>query len=106
MTMNETLTLIVAGAAGAALGALFFGGLWWTVRRGVLSPQPALWFFGSMVVRMSVVLAGFLFFGRGHWERLVACLLGFIIARLIVMRLTRTPVENHNSRAKEARHAP
>ncbi len=59
-----------------------------------------------MLLRMSIVLAGFYFVGRGHWERLVACLLGFIIARFIVMRLTRTPVENHNSRAKEASHAP
>ena len=104
--MNDTLTLIVAGAAGAALGAIFFGGLWWTVRRGVSSPRPALWFFGSLLLRMSIVLAGFYFVGRGHWERLVACLLGFILARFIVMRLTRTPVERQNTRAKEASHAP
>ena len=100
--MNETLTLILVGAAGAALGAIFFGGLWWTVRKGVSSPRPALWFFGSMVVRMTIVLAGFYLVGRGHWERLVACLLGFIIARFIVMRLTRTPIERQHSPAKEA----
>ena len=29
--MNETWILIWAGLAGAALGALFFGGLWWTI---------------------------------------------------------------------------
>ena len=104
--MNETLLLILAGLAGAALGAIFFGGLWWTVRKGVSSPRPALWFFGSLLARMSIVLAGFYFVGSGHWERLVAALLGFIVARLIVVRLTRTPVENHNSRAKEASHAP
>ena len=104
--MNETLTLIVAGAAGVALGAVFFGGLWWTVRRGVLSPRPALWFFGSMVMRLSIILVGFYFVGRGHWERLVACLLGFILARVIAKWLTCTPVENHNTREKEASHAP
>ena len=43
---------------------------------------------------MSIVLAGFYFVGRGHWERLLVCLLGFVIARFIVMRLTRTPVEH------------
>jgi F1F0 ATPase subunit 2 len=104
--MNETLTLVLAWAAGGLLGALFFGGLWWTVRRGVSSPRPALWFFGSLLLRMSLVLAGFYFVGRGHWERLAACLLGFILARFIVMRLTRTPVENDDSRPKEASHAP
>ena len=104
--MNETLTLMLAWVAGGVLGAIFFGGLWWTVRRGVSSPRPALWFFGSLLLRTSIVLGGFYFVGRGHWERLVACLLGFIIARFIVVRLTRTPVENHNSLAKKASHAP
>jgi F1F0 ATPase subunit 2 len=96
----------LACVTGAALGALFFGGLWWTVRRGVSSPRAALWFFGGLLLRMSLVLAGFYFVGRGHWERLVACLLGIIIARFIVMRLTRPPVEQPNSRPKEASHAP
>ena len=44
--MSEPLVLILL--AGALLGSVFFGGLWWTVRRGVLSTQPALWFFGSL----------------------------------------------------------
>jgi F1F0 ATPase subunit 2 len=106
MTMNETLTLVLAWVAGGLLGAIFFGGLWWTVRKGVSSPRPAPWFFGSLLLRMSIVLAGFYFVSGGHWQRLVACLLGFVIARLIVLRLTRTPIECHNSRAKEASHAP
>ena len=46
--MNELLSLAVALAAGLLLGALFFGGLWWTVIRGSSSAHPALWFFGSM----------------------------------------------------------
>ncbi len=70
MTMNETLMLVVAGVTGLVLGAIFFGGLWWTVRKGVSSPRPALWFLGSTLLRMSIVLAGFYFVGRGHWERL------------------------------------
>ena len=104
--MNETFTLVLACIAGLLLGAIFFGGLWWTVRKGVSSSRPALWFLGSVLVRMSIVLPGFYFVGREHWERLVACLFGFIIARFIVMRLTRAPVEHHDSRTKEASHAP
>ena len=104
--MNDTLMLVVASVMGIVLGAIFFGGLWWTVRKGVSSPRPALWFLGSVLVRMSIVLPGFYFVGRGHWERLVACLLGFVVARFIVTRLTRTPVEHHDSRTKEANHAP
>ena len=32
--MNEALTLVLAWLAGGVLGAIFFGGLWWTVRKG------------------------------------------------------------------------
>jgi len=39
-----TELLILALAAGLVLGAIFFGGLWWTVRKGVSSKYPALWF--------------------------------------------------------------
>ena len=104
--MNETLTLVLAGVAGGILGSIFFGVLWWTVRKGVFSKSPALWFLGSMLLRMGIVLAGFYFVGRGDWQRLATCLLGFIIARFIVMRLTRTPIEHPHSPAKEVSHAP
>ena len=57
--MNETLILVLAWAAGGLLGAFFFGGLWWTVRKGASSQRPALWFFGSMLLRSGVVLIGF-----------------------------------------------
>ena len=61
--MNEFLALAPALAAGVLLGAFFFGGLWWTVRKGVSSERPALWFFGSLLLRMSITLAGFYFVG-------------------------------------------
>ena len=104
--MNSIFILVLALVEGLMLGAIFFGGLWWTVRKGVFSKSPALWFLGSMLLRMGIVLAGFYFVGRGDWQRLVTCLLGFIIARFIVMRLTRTPIEPPHSTAKEASHAP
>jgi F1F0 ATPase subunit 2 len=104
--MNETLSLALAGAARLLLGAIFFGGLWWTVRQGVSSRHPAIWFLGSMAVRMSITLAGFYYVGRGHWQRLLLCLLGFIVARLIVMRLTRSPRKTQNCLTQEASHAP
>jgi F1F0 ATPase subunit 2 len=106
MTMNEALTLVLAWVAGGVLGAMFIGGLWWTVQKGVSSKHPALWFSTSLLLRMSIALAGFYFVSGGHWERLLACLLGLVIARFIVTRLAGPPVEHHNSAAKEAAHAP
>ena len=103
--MNDTLMLILAWVVGVWLGAIFFGGLWWTVRKGVSSKNPALWFFGSMLLRMSVTLTGFYLVGRGHWERLLLCLLGFVMARLAVMWLTRPSGRNTTRAEQEAGHA-
>ena len=103
--MIETLSLVLALVTGVLLGAMFFGGLWWTVQKRVSSKWPALWFFGSLLLRTSIALAGFYFIARGHWERLLVCLLGFVIARLIVTRLTRA-AEKPTYLAQEASHAP
>ncbi len=104
--MNEFLMLVFALAVGVVLGAISFGGLWWTVRRGLSSRQPALWFLGSLLLRMALVLVGFYFAGRGDWKRLVACLLGFVFARIIVIRLTRASAGPNASILKEFDHAP
>ena len=104
--MNEGLMLALVLLAGLLLGAIFFGGLWWTVRKGVTSKRPALLFLGSMLLRTGVVIAGFYVVSDGHWQRLLACLLGFAIARFIVTRLAGAPLEHYDAPAKEPGHAP
>ena len=104
--MNEALTWVLALAAGAGLGMVFFAGLWWTVRKGLASRQPALWLFCSLLLRMSIVLVGFYFVGLGHWQRLVVCLLGFVLARFVVQYLSGPPVEPQHSPTQEVHHAP
>jgi F1F0 ATPase subunit 2 len=106
MIMNEALTLVLAWLAGGVLGTFFFGGLWWTIRKGVASQQPALWFFGSLLLRMSVALAGFYVVAGPHWERLLLCLVGFVMARVVVTWLTRPLPQDHARPAPEANHAP
>lgn len=82
--MSNLPELGLALLAGGALGTFFFGGLWWTLRRGLASPQPALWLGPSLLVRIGVTVAGFYVVGQGDWHRLLACLTGFVIARFIV----------------------
>jgi F1F0 ATPase subunit 2 len=106
MAMNDVLVLALALSAGVALGAIFFGGLWWTVRKGISSEQPAFWFLGSMLLRMAIALVGFYFVSGGHWERLLICLVGFVLARLMVTRLSRSPPDNRNLAVREAGYAP
>jgi F1F0 ATPase subunit 2 len=88
--MNESLYLASALAVGILLGVLFFGGLWWTVRKGISSRRPALWFFGSLLARMSMALSGFYLVGRENWGRWLLCLIGFILARMFVQYGSRT----------------
>lgn len=95
MTYPEFLTLLpalsVAMIAGFVLGAFFFGGLWWTVRKCLTSSQPAFWLLGSLILRLSVVLGGFYYLVShtfdGKWQPLLSCFIGFILARILVTRL-------------------
>jgi F1F0 ATPase subunit 2 len=98
--MNDPLQVMMVVLAGMLLGALFYGGLWWTVQKGLSATQPALWFGASMLLRTAIVLAGFYFFAGHDWKRLLLCLGGFICARLIVIRLTAQRMR------EEASHAP
>lgn len=93
--MNDVLAVALTCLAGGSLGVIFFAGLRWTVRRGLVSRQPALWFLGSFVVRAGIVATGFYFVGGNRWERLLACLAGFVLARWVLTAQNR-----------EASHAP
>ena len=103
--MNELVSLALALLTGVVLGAIFFGGLWWSVRKCVSAKQPALWLFGGGLLRMTIALTGFYLIADGHWQRLLVCLLGFVIARMIVTRLTRV-ADKPIHWAQEASHAP
>lgn len=102
--MIETFVLLSAWVAGVLLGAVFFGGLWWTVRKGLSSKHPAVWFLGSLLLRTSITVTGLYFVSGGHWERLLVCLLGFIMARLIVSWLTRPTADARTHSPEEASH--
>ena len=100
--MPSVWVLLGALLAGVVLGAGFFGGLWWTVRHGTTSQHPVRWFMGSLVLRVGVVIAGFWWIGAGEMWRLVACCVGFWLARLGVFRFTRLRVQGADLGRAEA----
>lgn len=82
--MHDAGALLQSAVAGIALGGVFFVGLRWTVQTIVTASNPVPWFLTSLLLRMGIVLAGFYFVGGGRWDRLVACFVGFVAARVIV----------------------
>ncbi len=87
--MNDIFYMAITLIAGLLIGAVYFGGLWLTVRKAVAATIPALWFAASFLLRMAIALAGFYLAGQGNWQRFLVCLAGFVVARLLVARMTK-----------------
>jgi F1F0 ATPase subunit 2 len=79
--------LVLSFAAGLLLGALFYGGLWWTVKRIPSARLPAPLIIGSFAVRTALVLAGLYLLLRDGtaWLRLVGALAGIVAVRLYMV---------------------
>jgi F1F0 ATPase subunit 2 len=106
MTAAAMAMLMGAFSAGLALGSVFFGGLWLTIRYTLASQGAGLWLAGSFLLRTAVVLSGFHMVMSGTWQRLAACLSGFLVARLIAMRTLRPPHTARGPASSGTFHAP
>ncbi len=86
MEIPELIPILFYFLVGGLLGLLFFGGLWLTITKGMLSKNPAIWFFVSMLFRIGLVVMGFYFVTRGQLARLLPCLAGFIAIRMVMTK--------------------
>ena len=90
------IQILISLAAGTLLGAVYFGGLWWTVARLPRSRYPWLLVPLSALLRTIFVLAGMWLVGIQFAEtnqlmRLAVCLFGFLISRFFITRLINGP---------------
>jgi F1F0 ATPase subunit 2 len=81
--------LVLSCVAGAAVGMLFFGGLWWTVQRLATAEHPGLLSLASFLVRSALALLLFYPLIAGAWQRGLAALLGFMTVRFLMARRLR-----------------
>lgn len=88
--MSEALLLVLAGVAGMGLGLIFFGGLRLTIQYLPTTQWPVTLTLGSLVGRMAATLVGFYLVMAGRWERLLACLAGFVLMRIVVIAWSRS----------------
>ncbi len=85
--MNEwVITLTPVFLLGIVLGLVYFFGLWTTVQRLPYVHHPALWAVLSFVLRNLVVFAGLFLVVEGQWQRVAACLAGFLLIRLVFVK--------------------
>ncbi|MDF1522743.1 MAG: ATP synthase subunit I [Trueperaceae bacterium] len=86
----DAATLVGAFALGLALGAGYFGGLWWTLARMDRWRRPAVALAVSFALRAGLALAVFAALARLGLAPLGAAFLGFVAVRLVASwRLAR-----------------
>jgi F1F0 ATPase subunit 2 len=85
----QVLPLAAAFIAGLALGLVYFGGLWLTVRQLAAGRWPVPAAFASLALRTAAAIAGFWYVMDGSWQRLLACLAGFMLVRLVMVSRMR-----------------
>lgn len=92
-TLLTAVLVVAAFVTGAALGWLFYAGLYRTVLELGRARHPALLIGGSLLLRMLALLAGFwLLLQAGQrwtgdgWTTLVPGLLGIIAVRALLLR--------------------
>lgn len=91
--MNNVWNLALLGASSFVIGLVFFGGLWWTVKRSIESSKAALWLFCSLLIRMSFAIICFYIMFTGDfyhptWLVLFICMAAFVLARIAVLKTT------------------
>jgi F1F0 ATPase subunit 2 len=91
--MPDALRFVLSLLAGVVLGLIYYGGLWLTVSRLPKTPHPAGLAMASFVGRMAVLLAGIYVVMGTRWEFALACLVGVLVARTVLVRR----IQPHNA---------
>ena len=86
MSVTELGAATVGLATGVMLGVVFFGGLWWTVRRVLRYGAAGWWFVCSYLIRLAVIAAGLYVISHDNPVRGVAAGLGLVLTRFAVTR--------------------
>lgn len=81
---------VMAGlAAGALLGCLYFGGLWWSVRRIKNIEHKKMFLFFSWLFRSVVLCGGLFLLARHDPQMLLGGAAGLLAARFLIVRIVK-----------------
>ena len=100
MEMEGYLMLAVMALCGGILGWLYFWGLLktmeWVTRE---KSRVNLVMLASFLGRAGLLMAAFFVLGGSDWRRLVALVLGFLVARGIMVRRLKPPATDRQNRS-------
>ena len=101
--MNDSIVPLAAAlVTGLVLSVIYFGGLWITVRRTVESTNPAGLLLLSWFIRTAIVLYGLFVVSRASLANILAFMVGFLVARIFVVRRYGPPPASKVVRRSDA----
>jgi F1F0 ATPase subunit 2 len=83
----------VAALAGILFGVIYFGGLWLTIQKMGQMDRPILLLTGSFIVRLALVLVGFISSQMEEWNYLAVSLITFFLTRFYYIRKIQPTAE-------------
>jgi F1F0 ATPase subunit 2 len=81
MIGTDLTGLVIAFAAGAAMGAGYFAGLWLTLCRMAKASSPYRLYGVSLLLRLTLLLGGFYLLAIRGYGGLLAAAVGFMVSR-------------------------
>jgi len=76
---------------GFIVGILYFQGLWLTISRYSGSKYLGGKLLVSFLIRLTLAIGIFYYFMQDDWQRLILQLIGFLVARQVMIRRVRQP---------------
>lgn len=83
----------IALVGGTALGIVYFGGLWLTVRDTVEKKRSVWLLIGSFLLRTGILLLVFYALVIQHWAYLIVAFTSFLVVRHFILNRMRKSSE-------------
>ena len=92
MQIDRFIILAAMLVVGFAVGIVYFHGLWLTLSRYTGKKHFGSKLLISFLIRLALAISAFYFFMQNDWQRLILLLIGFLIARQVMIRRIGEPI--------------
>jgi len=86
---GDIVNILIPFIAGTAAGIFNYTGLWLTVCKMPEVKRPLLLVSSSFILRTGLILVIFYLVIQGSWQKMVICLVGFLLTRIFFIRYFR-----------------